>query len=123
MLPTAAESPGRSMAASLEGALPIGSRALLLGWRSVGEAGGKLRWRVWSEPEHVLVYSHQGPNAFTPALPAGRYTVGISITDPTISGGLKRTIVFAQKGDLVLPTPSPVVTGPGSLAPQTHDGP
>ena len=86
-------------------------------------AGGKLRWRVWSEPEHVLVYSHQGPNAFTPALPAGRYTVGISITDPTISGGLKRTIVFAQKGDLVLPTPSPVVTGPGSLAPQTPDGP
>ena len=46
MLPTAAESPGRSMAASLEGALPIGSRALLLGWRSVGEAGGKLRWRA-----------------------------------------------------------------------------
>ena len=46
MLPTAAEAPGRSMAAALEGALPIGSRALLLGWRSVGEAGGKLRWRA-----------------------------------------------------------------------------
>ena len=46
MLPTAAETTGRSMAAALEGALPIGSRALLLGWRSVGGAGGKRRWRA-----------------------------------------------------------------------------
>lgn len=86
-------------------------------------AGAKLRWRIWSEPEHALVYSHQGPHAFAPVLPVGRYTVGISIVDPTISGGLKRTVVVAEEGSLVLPTPTPVVTGPGSLAPQTPDGP
>ena len=46
MTPTAAKSVGPVMAASLEGALPIGSRALLLGWRSLGETGGKQRWRA-----------------------------------------------------------------------------
>lgn len=91
-------------------------------------ANAKLRWRIWSEPEHALVHSHQGWHAVTPALPAGRYTVVVSVVDATVSGGLKRTLVFEKEGVLLPPTPAPpaptpLFTGPDAIMPATPDGP
>jgi hypothetical protein len=46
MRPTADRAVAQTTAPLLEGALPIGSRALLLGWRSFGEQGWTRRWRA-----------------------------------------------------------------------------
>jgi len=46
MRPIADGTVAQTTAALLEGALPIGSRALLLGWRSFGEKGWTRRWRA-----------------------------------------------------------------------------